>query len=89
MVSADYYDAKIDSEVVYVDIEKEILWNARDADRGPSLSVFHGRISIDIVEQHGYVSYITYSEEYLTLGFHLSDLGRVCKHAYYIYCRHK
>jgi hypothetical protein len=57
MVSAYNDYAKVESVVMSVDIQYVFFMDAWHTDRSPCLSVLHGRIGIDVVEQHCNVSY--------------------------------
>ncbi len=56
VVGTDHYDAEVLGEVMHVDIQDVLFLDAWDADGGPSLTVLHGRIRIDVVEDHSDIS---------------------------------
>ena len=56
MIGTDHYDAEVLGEVVHVNIENVLLLDAWNADGGPRLTVFHGGIRVDIVEDHSDIS---------------------------------
>ncbi len=49
VVSAYYYDSEIRRIIMYVHIEQEFLWDTRDANRRPSLSILHRGVRINVV----------------------------------------